>query len=403
MANENLKKFLDSAGVGHLWGKVTDKIAADVKVEADRAQLAEKAINDKIGDLGESATVVEYVEKATADIASNETVAKLSQDVATIKGDYVKSADIANFETKENVQAVSDELTAYKTANDAAVLSVKNTADAAATKEYVDAELAKKANQTALDTTDANLAALKARVEAFLDNTGAATEAIDTLQELITYIETHDDVEIAGLIADIQAINNKLAGIDTTVAAYVDAAIEALNIGDYAKAADLTALAGRVTTVEGKVDVDKVSTAISDAKSAAVTEATGAAKSYTDTELGKERERIDALVAINHDAYKEADTALQAALEGKIATAKGEAIAEAERLNTAMDARVAAVEAVKHTHANKTVLDGIDETDIEKWDAAQANAEATAAAYTDAQFALIRALSTDEIDAAIAG
>lgn len=403
MANENLKKFLDSAGVGHLWGKVTDKIAADVKVEADRAQLAEKAINDKIGDLGESATVVEYVEKATTDIASNETVAKLSQEVATIKGDYVKSADIANFETKENVQAVSDELDAYKTANDAAVLSVKNTADAAATKEYVDAELAKKANQTALDTTDANLAALKARVEAFLDNTGAATEAIDTLQELITYINEHDDVEIAGLIADIQAINNKLDGIDTTVTAYVDAAIEALNVGDYAKAADLTALAGRVSTVEGKVDVDKVSTAISDAKSAAVTEATNAAKSYTDTEIAKERERVDALEAINHDAYIAADTALQSALESKIATAKDEAIAEAEELNTAMDARVAAVEAVEHTHANKTVLDGIDETDIEKWDAAQANAEATAAAYTDAQFALIRALSTDEIDAAIAG
>lgn len=403
MANENLKKFLDSAGVGHLWGKVTDKIAADVKAEADRAQLAEKALNDKFGDLGDSTTVVDYVEKATADIASNETVTKLSQDVATIKGDYVKSADIANFETKENVQAVSDALTAYKTANDAAVLSVKNTADAAATKEYVDAELIKKANQTALDTTDAALAALKARVEAFLDNTGAATEAIDTLQELITYIETHDDVEMASLIADIQAINDKLVGIDTTVAAYVDAAIEALNVGDYAKAADLTALAGRVTTVEGKVDVDKVSTAISDAKSAAVTEATGAAKSYTDTELGKERERIDALVAINHDAYKEADTALQTLLEGKIATAKGEAIARAEELNTAMDARVAAVEAVKHTHANKTVLDGIDETDVEKWDAAQANAEATAKAYTDEQFALIRALSTDEIDAAIAG
>jgi acylphosphatase len=403
MANENLKKFLDSAGVGHLWGKVTDKIAEDVKVESDRAQLAEKALNDKIGDLGDSATVVAYVDKATADIASNETVSKLSQDVATIKGDYVKSADIANFETKENVKVVSDDLAAYKTANDAAVLSVKNTADAAATKEYVDAELAKKANQTALDSTDANLAALKARVEAFLDNTGAATEAIDTLQELINYTQTHDDVEMADLVADIQAINNKLAGIDGTVKAYVDGAVEALNIGDYAKAADLVALAGRVTAVEGKVDVEKVSTAISDAKAAAVTEATGAAKSYTDTEIGKERERIDALVAINHDAYKEADTALQTLLEGKIATAKGEAIAKAEELNAAMDTRVKAVEAVKHTHANKTVLDGIDETDIAKWDAAQANAEATAKAYTDEQFALIRALSTDEIDAAIAG
>lgn len=403
MANENLKKFLDSAGVGHLWGKVTDKIAEDVKVESDRAQLAEKALSDKIGDLGDSATVVAYVDKATADIASNETVSKLSQDVATIKGDYVKSADIANFETKENVKAVSDDLAAYKTANDAAVLSVKNTADAAATKEYVDAELDKKANQTALDSTDANLAALKARVEAFLDNTGAATEAIDTLQELITYINEHDDVEISGILADIQAINNKLAGIDNTVKAYVDSAVEALNIGDYAKAADLTALAGRVAAVEGKVDVEKVSEAIAAAKSAAVTEATGAAKSYTDTEIGKERERIDALVAINHDAYKEADTALQTLLEGKIATAKSDAIAKAEELNAAMDTRVKAVEAVKHTHANKTVLDGIDATDIEKWDAAQANAEATAKAYTDEQFALIRALSTDEIDAAIAG
>lgn len=403
MANENLKKFLDSAGVGHLWGKVTDKIAEDVKVESDRAQLAEKALSDKIGDLGDSATVVAYVDKATADIASNETVAKLSQDVATIKGDYVKSADIANFETKENVKVVSDALAEYKTANDAALAGVKATADAAAVKTEVEAALALKADKSDLNETDANLAALKARVEAFLDNTGAATEAIDTLQELINYIQTHDDVEMAGLIADIQAINNKLAGIDSTVKAYVDGAIEALNIGDYAKAADLTALAGRVTAVEGKVDVEKVSEAITAAKSAAVAEATGAAKSYTDTEIGKERERIDALVAINHDAYKEADTALQTLLEGKIATAKGEAIAKAEELNAAMDTRVKAVEAVKHTHANKTVLDGIDETDIAKWDAAQANAEATAKAYTDEQFALIRALSTDEIDAAIAG
>jgi hypothetical protein len=401
MANENLKKFLDSAGVGHLWGKVTDKIAEDVKVESDRAQLAEKALSDKIGNLGDSTTVVDYVNKATADIASSETVAKLSQDVATIKGDYVKSADIANFETKENVAAVSDALAAYKTANDAAVLSVKNTAEAAATKEYVDAELGKKANQTALDSTDANLAALKARVEAFLDNTGAATEAIDTLQDLINYIATHDDVEISGILADIQAINNKLAGIDGTVKAYVDGAVEALNIGDYAKAADLVALAGRVTAVEGKVDVEKVSTAISDAKAAAVTEATGAAKNYTDTEIGKERERIDALVAINHDAYKEADTALQTLLVGKIATAKGEAVAEAERLNGLMDTRVKAVEAVKHSHGNQGVLDDIDSTDITKWDNAQANAEANAKNYTDSLFSNIKALTTGEIDAAI--
>jgi hypothetical protein len=48
-----------------------------------------------------------------------------------------------------------------------------------------------------------DLEALKGRVEAFLDNTGAATEAIDTLQELITYINEHDDVEISDIIADV--------------------------------------------------------------------------------------------------------------------------------------------------------------------------------------------------------
>ncbi len=105
--------------------------------------------------------------------------------------------------------------------------------------------LGTKAAQSDLET-------LKGRVEAFLDNTGAATEAIDTLQDLITFINTHDDVEIADILADIQAIEGKLAGIDSTVVAYVTAAIDALKIGDYAKATDLTALADRVEALEAK-------------------------------------------------------------------------------------------------------------------------------------------------------
>jgi hypothetical protein len=98
-----------------------------------------------------------------------------------------------------------------------------------------------------------------------------------------------------------------------------------------------------------------------------------------------------------------AKTAVTNDLTAKIATAKGQAIAEAERLNGLMDARVKLVEDAKHTHANKSVLDTIDETDIEKWDAAQANAEATARAYTDTMFGYIKALTNDEIDAAIQG
>lgn len=113
---------------------------------------------------------------------------------------------------------------------------------------------------TALDNkADADdLTALEEKVDAFL--TGDGTEAaLDSLKELIKYIEEHDDVELADIIADVEALQTKVTlGTDaegkeyTTVKAYVEAAIAALKIGDYAKAADLTALASRVEALEAK-------------------------------------------------------------------------------------------------------------------------------------------------------
>lgn len=52
----------------------------------------------------------------------------------------------------------------------------------------------------------------------------------------------------------------------------------------------------------------------------------------------------------------------------------------ADGLNSAMDTRVKAVEADKHTHANKTVLDGITSAKVTAWDAKQ-NALAFNTAY----------------------
>ena len=106
-----------------------------------------------------------------------------------------------------------------------------------------------------------DLESLEDKVDAFL--TGDGTEAaLDSLKELIAYIDSHDDVDIAGILEDIQAIEDKLElgtyvdGEETkeyaTVKAYVEAAIAALKIGDYAKASDLSDLAGRVATLEAK-------------------------------------------------------------------------------------------------------------------------------------------------------
>jgi len=107
------------------------------------------------------------------------------------------------------------------------------------------------------------------------------------------------------------------------VVAYVSDAIAALKIGDYAKAADLTALAARVTAAEGKIDT-----------------LTGA------------------------------DT-----VEGSVAKALKDAKAYADEKDTAMDARVKAVEGKAHEHANKTELDKIADGDKAKWDAAEKNAK----------------------------
>lgn len=80
---------------------------------------------------------------------------------------------------------------------------------------------------------------------------------INTFKELVDWVAKHPEVA-QGLTTEINALKTILAGFGTaegetaTVKKYVDDAIAALKIGDYAKAADLTALAERVSTLEGK-------------------------------------------------------------------------------------------------------------------------------------------------------
>lgn len=78
---------------------------------------------------------------------------------------------------------------------------------------------------------------------------------IDTFKELVDWVATHPEV-VNGLTGDINKLKAILKGFGTAegespeVKAYIDSAIKALKIGDYAKAADLTALATRVETLE---------------------------------------------------------------------------------------------------------------------------------------------------------
>ena len=76
-----------------------------------------------------------------------------------------------------------------------------------------------------------------------------AKASLDTLQEIAAWIQAHPD--------DASAMNTRITDLETLVgddpvSTQINAAIDALKIGDYAKAADLTAAVGRITALEGK-------------------------------------------------------------------------------------------------------------------------------------------------------
>lgn len=206
--------------------RVTEQELADaVKAEADRAKEAEEALGRRIGE-------IDFVDTDELEAAISGVEAKIPTNNNQL-------------ENGAGYQTASDVSTAIANKADKADTLAGYGITDSYTKTEVDTELAKKAAQD-------DLVALKGRVDAFLDNTGAATDAIDTLQELITYINEHDDVELADIIADVEALQVKVDTGDQKVSEYVTAAIDALKIGDYAKAADLTALAGRVEALEAK-------------------------------------------------------------------------------------------------------------------------------------------------------
>lgn len=196
-----------------------------------------------------------------------------------------------------------------------------------------------KADQTTVDTLedkvdalvgeDANKSARTIASEEVAKIVAGADESYDTLKEISDWISSHTtdaasmNSAILALQAIVDGIGDTESGEKATVVAYVTDAIAALNIGDYAKAADLTALAGRVTTAEGKLD----------------------------TLTGEET------------------------VDGSVKKVLKDAKDYADGLNTAMDTRVQVVEGKAHEHENKTVLDGINATKVAAWDAAEQNAK----------------------------
>lgn len=251
----------------------------------DKTELETYAASGATAYVGQILTLIADG-KAEAYMISNEagTLVKLAQTTAS--GDL--ATDVANLQTQ--VSTLITKIGAAKDGNTAAtgLYALIEAAQKQADKGVTDAATAQSAAEVAQSDIDAletvvgadDTAGLRKRIK---DNETAITtlngngegsvskavsdavstlidgapDTFDTLKEIAAWITEHGE-DATAMTTAISALEAILVGFGTgegetgTVKKYVDDAIAALKIGDYAKAADLTALAGRVDTLEGK-------------------------------------------------------------------------------------------------------------------------------------------------------
>lgn len=305
-----------------------DTAIATAQAAADAAQADVDALEAKVGTVPDKKTVIGMIAEAQA--------------AATYDDTEVRGL------ISDNAEAIE----AHKTAIDAKVTTLIG-------------EDADKSVRTIASEETAKIVA-------------GADASFDTLKEIADWISSHK-TDAAAMNSAIVALEKIVDGIGgegekATVVAYVTDAIAALKIGDYAKAADLTALAARVDVLEATVGK------AADGESAA----TGLVKAVADN--------ASAIAAINNvetgilktaKDYADSLVADGSAIDGRIDAL--EAAKHTHNNKTLLDTytqteeNLADAVAKKHSHDNKTVLDGITAKKVSAWDAAQANAEATAA------------------------
>ena len=249
----------------------------------DKTELETYAASGATAYVGQILTL--YADgKCEAYMISNEagTLVKLAQttasgdlahDVATLQG------QVNNLISKIGTPAAGEDAATglYKDIADVLAIANKGVADAKIAQDAANAAQSDidaletvvgandttglrkriKDNEDAIGTLqglDTDKSARTIAAEEVAKVVNGAPESFDTLKELSDWISTHgtDATAMNTAITKLQGIVAGIGGEGekATVVAYVTDAIAALKIGDYAKAADLTALAARVKTLE---------------------------------------------------------------------------------------------------------------------------------------------------------
>ena len=361
---ENLKGRMNSAE-GKLAGlsenTVMAEIAKQVKVETDRATGVEGGLDTRLGTLetkvnddheGRIVVLEGYFGEGDGTVAD-----QIADAVAAAEGrvdeKLATKADKATYEAyvaanDERVakaeKAIEDEV-ARAEAEEALInekigVPVEVEGVDAYSKDYtvgMDVKAAKDAAKAAHDAADA----AQATIDKFLTDEGIDTEAVDTLKEIIAYMESHGS-EYQDVVANLNELNEGVADLQ--------AALE----GEVAqREAEMATLKGEMTSYTDEAIASEVE------RSESAYEKIGVAKNLVDA-------LAEGAVKANADEIARVDAAWQTSMASEKATRSAE------------DARLAGLIAAEaETRAGE-----LDSLKKEAYQAADA-AEADANAYTD--------------------
>ena len=247
------------AALGELQAAV-DAIEADYLKAADKTELAED-IADLAELIGDGGTVPAQIEAA---VAAEKQRAEgieggLRTDVNAIKEDYLKAADkqelqdqidliMDNPDTKDVIDSIA-EFTQYITEHGTIADGFRTDIDANADAiEAIEADYLKNADKEALqggiDGVAGRMTTAEGKITAL--EGASATHATKSEVEAVAGRVTTVEGKVTTLEGEMDAVEGRAAALETkvgdkTVQEQISAAINALKIGDYAKAADLTA------------------------------------------------------------------------------------------------------------------------------------------------------------------
>jgi hypothetical protein len=312
--------------------------------------------------------------------------AGLRTDINTVMGDYLKGSD--KTELQGNIDAVAGN-----------VATVMGDYLKGSDKTELEGKINGKVDQTAYDTKmgeiDETTESLQTQINTIMNNPDAEG-AINSINEFTKYVADHGTIadgfrtDIDKNKTDIAAEVKRAGEAETALSGRLDV-LEAIDHEAYVAADEV--LAGRIDVLE-KIDHEAYVAADTALKNELNGEIAKKADTSAVNTAVKALEDADGVLAGRLDALEGKFTgegsvedmisdAKQEAIDSAVGTASADATAKAnaaeaaakghaDSLNTAMSARVDALEAIDHDHSNKAELDLIVSGDKAKWDEAYA-------------------------------